>query len=473
MKPNAALGTLWMITILSGSILLLPKAEAESPDTTKTSLSVEIEASCTLSSQETSPHTTSIIPGGVASDIGSTTINAVCNDPYGFDIYAVGYGNDTEGDTNMHSSTYTIPTGTTFSGNTSAWAMKIGTTGNPSSPYTPIIDYASDYSVVPSTATRVAHVATNTDASSESSITTTYKVYASPEQKVGTYIGKVKYNISHPYVPPVTALAMQDVADWGDDELPNEGDSVQAVDSRDGKSYWVTRLADGNIWMTQNLDYDIKATGNEVAKTDGTTTTWDANPTYATGDNTWEYSYDLAESYDPGNQYFVTSGSTSKDTIYPSLSECTTAGNSQEVCEHGHNGNYYNWYAATAGSNAENMNDGDEAPQSICPKGWRLPYSGYNQTGSKSWLYMLSNSIANYGSNAATSQAMRTDPFYIPRAGDYDGSVDSAGSVGGYWSSTANGYGSACQLLFYSSYVYPQYGNDAYYGYSVRCVATQ
>jgi hypothetical protein len=23
--------------------------------------------------------------------------------------------------------------------------------------------------------------------------------------------------------------------------------------------YWVTKLADGNIWMTQNLDYDLVA----------------------------------------------------------------------------------------------------------------------------------------------------------------------------------------------------------------------
>ena len=31
----------------------------------------------------------------------------------------------------------------------------------------------------------------------------------------------------------------------------------QLRDIRDGKYYWVTKLADGNCWMTQNLDLDL------------------------------------------------------------------------------------------------------------------------------------------------------------------------------------------------------------------------
>ena len=33
-----------------------------------------------------------------------------------------------------------------------------------------------------------------------------------------------------------------------------ENDTAQLTDTRDGKKYWVTKLADGNCWMTQNLD---------------------------------------------------------------------------------------------------------------------------------------------------------------------------------------------------------------------------
>ena len=49
------------------------------------------------------------------------------------------------------------------------------------------------------------------------------------------------------------------MATWKNTELQNNGDSMQVIDQRDGKKYWVTRLADGNIWMTQNLDFDIVA----------------------------------------------------------------------------------------------------------------------------------------------------------------------------------------------------------------------
>ena len=50
---------------------------------------------------------------------------------------------------------------------------------------------------------------------------------------------------------------MQDVANWKDSLQLEE--SVQAIDRRDAKTYWVTKLQDGHIWMTQNLDFDIEA----------------------------------------------------------------------------------------------------------------------------------------------------------------------------------------------------------------------
>lgn len=34
-------------------------------------------------------------------------------------------------------------------------------------------------------------------------------------------------------------------------------DTVRLIDRRDGKYYWVAKLADGNCWMTQNLDLDL------------------------------------------------------------------------------------------------------------------------------------------------------------------------------------------------------------------------
>lgn len=34
-----------------------------------------------------------------------------------------------------------------------------------------------------------------------------------------------------------------------------EGEQYQLKDKRDGKRYWISRLKDGNVWMTQDLDY--------------------------------------------------------------------------------------------------------------------------------------------------------------------------------------------------------------------------
>ena len=63
------------------------------------------------------------------------------------------------------------------------------------------------------------------------------------------------------------------------------------IDTRDGKAYWVARLADGNCWMTQNLDYDLIA-GKVLTPSDTNvssdytikTTTETGVPAYLSGD---------------------------------------------------------------------------------------------------------------------------------------------------------------------------------------------
>lgn len=57
------------------------------------------------------------------------------------------------------------------------------------------------------------------------------------------------------------------------------GMTNQLIDSRDGKKYWVAKLADGNCWMTQNLDVDITTDGFTNADTDLSIDAWDATTT--------------------------------------------------------------------------------------------------------------------------------------------------------------------------------------------------
>ena len=177
-------------------------------DTYVTTATITIPESCSITSTLDTPHTATI-PAGIYSGnynsdghnytngIGQTTIKAFCNDSGGFAIYAIGYTNDTYGNTVLVGpDNNNIATGTATSGGTSNWAMKIGAV---SGTYAPTIagTYGS-YSAVPSSYDKVASFNAVTDNTNGSSITTTYAAYIASNQQPGTYNGKVKYTLVHP-----------------------------------------------------------------------------------------------------------------------------------------------------------------------------------------------------------------------------------------------------------------------------------
>ncbi|MBR2840090.1 hypothetical protein IKE82_02055 [Candidatus Saccharibacteria bacterium] len=56
------------------------------------------------------------------------------------------------------------------------------------------------------------------------------------------------------------------------------------------------------------------------------------------------------------------------------MTACISAGHTEEQCRHYHVGNYYNWSAAVASNDTSSITtDLTVMPDSICPKGWRLP----------------------------------------------------------------------------------------------------
>ena len=236
----------------------------------------------------------------------------------------------------------------------------------------------------------------------------------------------------------------------------------QFKDSRDGKLYWVAKLKDGNVWMTQNLDYDIKTTGNEVAVIGGTTTTW--SPNTATSTSVFNNSsYTGTYSYDPGSSYLP------NGTGSPTGITCTSASNGGDNC-HYHLGNYYQWNAATAGTGGSITNA--DATTSICPKGWRLPtsnsYTNNYSFGKLTNAYGITNST-----NGSSDAALRSSPLWFVRAGNVNnGNLNNQGSNGNVWSSRANSNSNnAYNLNFNSSNVNPSNNNNRNNGFSVRCVA--
>ncbi len=234
------------------------------------------------------------------------------------------------------------------------------------------------------------------------------------------------------------------------------GETKQLTDIRDNKKYWVTKLKDGNCWMTQNLDLDlyVNNTGRTLTASDSDVAgSWTSN-TGASGLWTGSSSdYNTVKYYDSGIKYCNTSNC-----------DLTTSANNG----HDSQGNYYTWTAATAGTGVGKDSNGDIAPSSICPKGWKLPLSGSsNDTVSGSFNYLVdAYSIGSVGSKLTQA------PLYFVYGGFVNNSsLTYAGSLGYYWSSTANSATNAYRLYFGSSYVGPSDNNNRYLGYSVRCVA--
>ena len=124
------------------------------------------------------------------------------------------------------------------------------------------------------------------------------------------------------------------------------------TDKRDNKTYTVAKLKDGKCWMTQNLALEL-STSRALTNQDT----------------------------DLNN---VTSWTPERNTIASNaLSSSTWANSNTDPYSYKSStasyGVYYNWTAAIASNDSSSLTTAySNAPDSICPKGWRLPvvYNG-------------------------------------------------------------------------------------------------
>ena len=163
-------------------------------------VTITVPVSCSMTGTVSTNHTSTIEPGTYESEIGETSFKVLCNDNNGFAVYAIGYSDNTDGNTTMKPSTLPavngIATGTATSGNTSNWAMKLTAV---SGDYSPTLATGfNNYHAVPDEFTKVASLASSTDGSVGSSFKSTYAAYVSQSQPADTYTGKVKYTVIHP-----------------------------------------------------------------------------------------------------------------------------------------------------------------------------------------------------------------------------------------------------------------------------------
>ena len=215
------------------------------------------------------------------------------------------------------------------------------------------------------------------------------------------------------------------------------GDQYRALDVRDNKLYFITKANDGHCWMTQNLDLNITTQSQFThATTDLGWTNLDAtaswNPNVGTSAlnngfiawNEWTNDERSPYSAEPGEKYVVTSGTTDLDSEYSSLSDCArfSLARNAEDCMHYHVGNYYTWSAAIAMNDSSSIYGYDQtgpeaAPNSICPKGWRLPNSFGNENyGTDTDVTDFSNLL--YQQGITTTNNIEYDPDYTS-----DGSI--------------------------------------------------
>ena len=512
------------LLVISGVVLSHLSFHSSATGSTSGSdnLAITISSSCTLSSVVNIPHNAEVYNGNYLGDIGKTTITTLCNDGNGYSVYAVGYSNNEEGNNkliNTEYPQYSIYTGLATSGLASQWAMKLNNIPDDPSPTPPTIesDYNNVYGIVPLYWTKVAsRTSGTTDMAQGSSFTTTYAVYASSSQYAGTYQGQVKYMLTHPsYEKP--PYYMQEVDKWKNTIALEE--SVQAIDMRDGKKYWVTKLKDGRIWMTQNLDLDIGGVNTAPLNSNNTDIstnsnaytgagiysdysvsngvyTWNPDSTAVTSGRTitypnntnnptvsdWNDNATKPYSAEGGDTYYYTSNSTSNDTRYTSLKDCTTAHPAEAECERYFAGNYYNWTAAIASNNSTNIStNNSKAANSICPKGWRLPNASqtdneYNEFGRLLFNAGITAALSNGNNSVGYANdgfnKLRSSPYYFVRSGFiYSSALNNSCITGDYWSGTVSSNTNAYFMRFNSRDVLPAIANLRPAGRSIRCIA--
>lgn len=273
-------------------------------------------------------------------------------------------------------------------------------------------------------------------------------------------------------------------------DLDNDGEiSAQLEDARDGKYYWVSKLADGKCWMTQNLDLDLSTDVALTPADSDVSSNWTPEYTTATtaSSSTTSSSSTSQSSWSLGD-YQLTNPTTSASCGYPlnDVSQCpgpnatsglttnrftaysTPTTRNGDANAHYILGNYYSWNTATAGTGG-NITVG-EAADSICPKNWQLPTSGDMNSGSF-------GDLINAGLIGTDVAKLASEPYYFVRGGHVSQGVIyllfRAGNEGYYWSSTPSSNDDLSQGLYFSSAstIDPSGRGDRASGLSIRCIA--
>lgn len=270
-------------------------------------------------------------------------------------------------------------------------------------------------------------------------------------------------------------------------------DSIQVVDTRDGKIYWISKLKDGNCWMTQNLDLDLSNTEALTSEKSNVSDDWTPSSSTVSGTGN---ANDYADSSTSALSGVCSGFSSNNNTPYScdngdyyyevSISGTTVSGTKTDLTDtsgdgylttsnavdnenlHYHVGNFYNWSAAIASNASSTYSSSSTTVQtSICPANWVLP------TGTDSGdYYNLTHGTYGYESSVAGSASISGAPFYALRPGyASSGSLLLSGYYGGLWTATPRNASNAYDANWHPSKIDPGTGYDGRSGgHGVRCM---
>ncbi|MBQ3271210.1 hypothetical protein IJH10_01235, partial [Candidatus Saccharibacteria bacterium] len=236
-------------------------------------------------------------------------------------------------------------------------------------------------------------------------------------------------------------------------------------DIRDGETYRVRKLADGNCWMTENLrlswsssrtltsaDTNINTTNSKTINVATQATSTNGVPT-TTEIDAWK---EPSVGTDWARWLSRSNGNHTETNPSQSGAAATNLTGENQLI-----GTYYNWYTATLGSlnsTSETPNIGVNAPDDICPKGWQLP----RYTGSGSWMTLIRDaySIITTQGDQSTLPDGKTDantklhafPFSLPYSGGVargSGATVNQATDGDFWSAAPSSDTGSRNLAFY------------------------
>jgi len=180
-----------------------------------------------------------------------------------------------------------------------------------------------------------------------------------------------------------SATSLQDITQQMVDNTAI-GATAIIKDKRDNETYKIGKLADGNIWMLENLRIDPTTVSLETLQ--GNTNASDETLNYLkNGGGTDQYAAEaVAIATNTSRRDTPTVVVEYKDTVPP-----TTNGSS------GRAGVYYSYCAASAGSfcysgyapYVPGTSDAADLTEDICPAGWRIPTGHYRRDSNSNYKY--------------------------------------------------------------------------------------